>query len=155
VGGFYFQHYISSLHLYIRQKESTDWFMKNFITSKELFLIMFFATCRHFFSARVDTKQTDYEADLAIYCMLMTDSKDSYNEKHGGGSTRIIFFLEKLKIPFIRSELFSIVHLCRKAYFKENLELPDNSLAGHLLQVKKVDHHTPLVYILIIYDNRK
>ena len=55
---FYFQYYISSLHLYIWQKESTDWFfLKNFISSKELFfLIMFFATCRHFFSARVDTR---------------------------------------------------------------------------------------------------
>ena len=40
-----------SLHLYIRQKESTGWFfLKIFISSKELFfLIMFFATCRHVF----------------------------------------------------------------------------------------------------------
>ena len=51
----------------------------------------------------------------------MTDSKDSYNEKHGGYSTSIIFFLEKFKIPFIRSELFSIVHLCRKSLLQRNL----------------------------------
>ena len=73
----------------------------------------------------------------------------------GFGSNSIILFLEKLKIPFIRSELFSIVHLWRESFFKENLELPCNSLAGHLLRVNKVDHHTPLANILINYDNRK
>ena len=70
-------------------------------------------------------------------------------------SNSIISLLEKLKIPFIRSDLFSIVHLWRESFFKENLELTCNSLAGHLLRVNKVDHHTPLANILINYDNRK
>ena len=56
-----------------------------------------------------------------------------------------------------------ILFLFDEAYFKDNLELTDKSLAGHvhLLRVNKVDididHHTPLdqVNIIINYDNRK
>ena len=63
--------YDSSLHFYIRQKELTGWFfLKNFISPKNYSSwSCFLQPVVTFFSARVDTKQTDYEADLAIYFM--------------------------------------------------------------------------------------
>ena len=96
---------------------------EEFYQSKELFfLIMFFATCRHVFSLRawIQSKQIMKQILRSTSCKWPIQ-KIHTMKSMGFVLNSIISFLEKLKIPFIRSDLFSIVHLWRESLLQRKL----------------------------------
>ena len=116
--------YHSSLHMYIREKESTGWFfLKNFISPKNYSSWSCFCNlsscflCKHTW---IQSKQIMKEILRSTSCKWPIQ-KIHTMKSMGFVSNSIISFLEKLKIPFIWSDLFSIVHLWRENLLQRKL----------------------------------
>ena len=96
-----------------------------------------FATCCHIFSAHVDSRANRLWFKQILQSTACKWLIQKIHTMKSMGWFNKYNFLDKLKIPLIWSELFIFDE---KVYFKfkGNLELLDNSLAGHLLQLKKL-----------------